>query len=91
MAVSQAEAQGELVELLDQQVRARVRREGVDPQRDAPIVRRIAEGVVRDHDERGDTAQPVERGDPRAGRRGVCGTAHWHDGRLGHVPILQSK
>jgi pilus assembly protein CpaF len=52
MAVSQAEAHGELVELLDQQVRALVRREGVDPQRDAPIVRRIAEGVVRDHDER---------------------------------------
>ena len=40
----------ELVELLDQQVRALVRREGVDPQLDAPIVRRIAEGVVRDHD-----------------------------------------
>jgi len=52
MAVSQAEAHGELVELLDQQVRALVRREGVDPQRDAPIVRRIAEGVVHDHDER---------------------------------------
>jgi pilus assembly protein CpaF len=52
MAVSQAAAHGELVELLDQQVRALVRREGVDPQRDAPIVRRIAEGVVRDHDER---------------------------------------
>jgi pilus assembly protein CpaF len=52
MAVSQAEAHGELVELLDQQVRALVRREAVDPQRDAPIVRRIAEGVVRDHDER---------------------------------------
>ena len=52
MAVSQAEAHGELVELLDQQVRAVVRREAVDPQRDAPIVRRIAEGVVRDHDER---------------------------------------
>jgi pilus assembly protein CpaF len=52
MAVSQAEAHGELVELLDQQVRALVRREGVDPQRDAPIVRRIAEGVVRDHDDR---------------------------------------
>jgi hypothetical protein len=29
-----------------------VRREGVDPQRDAPLVRRIAETVVRDHDER---------------------------------------
>jgi pilus assembly protein CpaF len=41
-----------LVEQLDQHVRELVRREGVDPQRDAPLVRRIAENVVRDHDER---------------------------------------
>ena len=33
-------------------VREVARREGVDPQRDAPVVRRIAETVVRDHDER---------------------------------------
>ena len=33
-------------------MRELVRREGVDPQRDAAVVRRIAEGVVRDHDER---------------------------------------
>ncbi len=52
MVVSHADAHGELVELLDQHVRALVRREGVDPQRDAGIVRRIAEGVVREHDER---------------------------------------
>src|SRR3712207_4264724 len=42
----------EVVEQLDQHVRELVRREGVDPQRDAPLVRRIAETVVRDHDER---------------------------------------
>ena len=42
----------ELVDQLDQHVRELVRREGVDPQRDATLVRRIAEGVVRDHDER---------------------------------------
>src|SRR4051794_39831129 len=42
---------GELVELLDQHVRELVRREGVDPQRDAEVVRRIADGVVREHDE----------------------------------------
>ncbi|MCW2791025.1 MAG: type secretion system protein [Nocardioides sp.] len=52
MVVSHADAHGELVELLDQHVRELVRREGVDPQRDAGLVRRIAEGVVRDHDER---------------------------------------
>ncbi|WP_432477210.1 hypothetical protein [Nocardioides sp. GXQ0305] len=46
------DAHAELVESLDERVRDRVRREGVDPQRDAVLVRRIAEGVVRDHDQR---------------------------------------
>ena len=46
------DARAQLVESLDERVRALVRSEGVDPQRDAVIVRRIAEGVVRDHDER---------------------------------------
>ena len=46
------DAHAELVDQLDQHVRELVRREGVDPQRDATVVRRIAEGVVRDHDER---------------------------------------
>ncbi|MEP6816215.1 MAG: ATPase, T2SS/T4P/T4SS family, partial [Marmoricola sp.] len=41
-----------LVDDLDAQVRAAVRRDGVDPQRDAALVRRIAESVVRAHDER---------------------------------------
>lgn len=45
-------ASAELVEQLDARVREVVRRDGVDPQRDAPVVRRIAESVVRDHDER---------------------------------------
>ncbi|WP_205474441.1 hypothetical protein [Nocardioides sp. SYSU D00038] len=49
MALTHAES---LVEELDLHVRERVRREGVDPQRDAPLVRRIAEDVVRDHDQR---------------------------------------
>ena len=52
MSATAVDGHGELVEQLDQQVREAVRREGVDPQRDAPVVRRIAEGVVRDHDER---------------------------------------
>jgi pilus assembly protein CpaF len=46
------DAHAELVDELDQHVRELVRREGVDPQRDATVVRRIAEGVVRNHDER---------------------------------------
>jgi pilus assembly protein CpaF len=41
-----------LVETLDARVREAVRREGVDPQRDALVVRRLAEAVVRAHDER---------------------------------------
>jgi hypothetical protein len=44
-------AHDDLVERLDGQVRERVRREGVDPQREALVVRRIAEDVVRDHDD----------------------------------------
>ncbi len=52
MVVGRADTHGELVERLDLHVRELVRREGVDPQRDASVVRRIAEGVVRDHDER---------------------------------------
>lgn len=47
-----ANAHDELVEELDQHVRELVRREAVDPQRDAALVRRIAEHVVRDHDDR---------------------------------------
>lgn len=49
MAMTHADT---LVDELDESVRALVRREGVDPQRDSGLVRRIAEGVVRDHDER---------------------------------------
>ena len=45
-------AHAELVDELDSTSATAVRREGVDPQRDAAVVRRIAEGVVRAHDER---------------------------------------
>jgi pilus assembly protein CpaF len=44
--------QAELIEQLDERVRELVRAEGVDPQREAGVVRRIAESVVREHDER---------------------------------------
>ena len=46
-----ADAHAELVESLDERVRSLVRSEGVDPQRDAIVVRRIAESVVREHDD----------------------------------------
>ncbi len=66
MAMTHADA---LVDQLDQSVRALVRREGVDPQRDAGLVRRIAEGVVRDHDERSLTGvvAPVPDADSMVG------------------------
>ena len=52
MSVIAPDAHDQLVESLDQRVREAVRREGVDPQRDAGVVRRLAEAVVRAHDER---------------------------------------
>ena len=41
-----------LLDALDTQVRAAVRRDGVDPQREVHLVRSIAEQLVRAHDER---------------------------------------
>lgn len=52
MTLTRTSAHDDVVETLDQRLRELVRREGVDPQRDAGVVRRIAEGVVREHDER---------------------------------------
>ena len=52
-----ASAHDDLVEQLDQHVRELVRREAVDPQRESAVVRRIAEGVVRAHDDRSLTGQ----------------------------------
>ena len=52
MSVATVDTHGQLVESLDQQVREAVRRDGVDPQREAGVVRRLAEAVVRAHDER---------------------------------------
>lgn len=46
-----------LVERLDEQVRLVVRREGIDPQADPALVRRLAEQVVRAHDDRSLTGQ----------------------------------
>src|SRR6478672_11376727 len=54
----------ELVADLDQQVRSVVRREGVDPQLDVTRVRRIAEDVVRAHDERSLTGVVTPVPDP---------------------------
>lgn len=47
-----AHAQDDVLDQLDLHLRELVRREHVDPQRDADVVRRMAESVVREHDQR---------------------------------------
>ncbi len=66
MTLTRSETHNDLIEDLDAQVRARVRSEGVDPQRDATLVRGIAEDVVRRHDERSLTGAVVPVTDPGA-------------------------
>ena len=66
MGSSRTETSEQLVELLDARVRERVRREGVDPQRDSGVVLRIAEAVVRAHDEHSLTGAVASLGDPAA-------------------------
>jgi pilus assembly protein CpaF len=60
------QADQRLIERLDAQLRELVRREGVDPQRDGAVVRRLAEGVVRAHDERSLTGAVLPVPDPGA-------------------------
>ncbi len=50
-AASTSATHDALIDDLDRPLRELVRREGVDPQRDADVVRRLAEGVVRRHDD----------------------------------------
>lgn len=64
MAPTHVDAHAGLVDLLDRAVRDVVRAEGVDPQRDTGVVRRIAESVVRDHDERSLTGVVTPVPDP---------------------------
>jgi pilus assembly protein CpaF len=53
-----------LVEQIDQRVRERVRADGVDPQREPSVVRRMAEEAVRAHDERSLTGQVARVQEP---------------------------
>jgi hypothetical protein len=57
MSLAYADGHDALVDVLDAHVRDRVRRDGVDPQADVALVRRIAEEAVRAHDERSLTGQ----------------------------------
>ena len=62
MSLTYADAHSDLIETLDADLRAVVRAEGVDPQRDSSLVRRLAGRVVADHDQRSLTGAvlPVE-------------------------------
>jgi pilus assembly protein CpaF len=66
MTLAHSGAHDELLDELDASVREQVRAEGVDPQREALRVRRIAEDVVRRHDERSLTGVVVPVADPGA-------------------------
>ncbi|QYJ04220.1 hypothetical protein KUV85_00635 [Nocardioides panacisoli] len=51
-ALAAAPTPEDVVSELDESLRRLVRAEGLDPQREVDAVRRLAEGVVREHDER---------------------------------------
>lgn len=63
MSLTYADAHGELIESLDARLRAAVRAEALDPQRDAGVVRRLAERVVGEHDQRSLTGAVLPVGD----------------------------
>src|SRR3712207_2060759 len=52
MSLTHPAQDADIVQSLDALLRAQVQREGVDPQRDGAEVRRLAERVVVEHDER---------------------------------------
>ena len=64
MSLTFADPGGELVEALDAQLRAVVRSEGVDPQRDAGRVRALAARLVVEHDQRSLTGVVAPVADP---------------------------
>ena len=66
MTLTRPDTADHVVESLDARVRERVRREGVDPQREPGVVRRMAEDVVRQHDELSLTGAVAPVPDPGA-------------------------
>ena len=56
--------QDDVVVHLDEALRAAVRRDGLDPQREVADVRRLAETLVRDHDDRSLTGMVAPVADP---------------------------
>ncbi len=66
MTTFRLDTDDELVDELDALVRDEVRGAGIDPQHDVLVVRRIAEEVVRAHDERSLTGAVAPLSDPSA-------------------------
>ncbi|MBE7323795.1 CpaF family protein [Nocardioides sp. Y6] len=66
MAGTTAAAPRAVVDALDAALREDVRREGVDPQREVDVVRRLARKVVGDHDERSLTGATTPLADAAA-------------------------
>ena len=67
MSLTHPAQDAEIVQSLDALLRAQVQREGVDPQRETAAVRRLAERVVGEHDERSLTGSVL----PIADRSGI--------------------
>ncbi len=66
MSLTYTDPQSEVVDALDLVLRESVRSEGIDPQRDAVLVRRLAERIVQEHDQRSLTGAVVPVSDPDA-------------------------
>ena len=63
MSLTYADMHGGLVEHLDGLLREAVRSDGIDPQRDVPLVRSMARRLVADHDQRSLTGAVAPVGD----------------------------
>ena len=63
MDLTYADVHSELLEGLDAALREAVRREGIDPQRDAPSVRALTERLLVEHDQRSLTGAVAPVGD----------------------------
>jgi pilus assembly protein CpaF len=66
MSLTYADSHTDVIESLDAALRNAVRAEGVDPQRDAAVVRRLAGQVVAEHDQRSLTGVVPPVGDAEA-------------------------
>src|SRR4051812_29761034 len=64
MSLTHLSRDEDILAALDAALRAEVRRDGVDPQRESAAVRRLAERVVQEHDQRSLTGAVLPTTDP---------------------------